>query len=120
MDVEYSYDTERGVLIAKITGTYKISKDTSIVRQVVDMLRECNCSRLLFDYRDAKFVVDTLPAYDRPKVLEDLGVERSTKFASVYRELNEDTHYTESVYRNRGWRMKDFSDYDAAIEWLTR
>ena len=120
MDIEYKYSVDKDVLIAKITGTYIISDDTGVVRQVINKLKEHDCSRLLFDFRDAKFVVETLPAYDRPRVLEDIGVKRLTKFASVFREFNEDACYTESVYRNRGWRMRNFSDFDEAIEWLTK
>ena len=119
MDTEYTYNADKDVLIAKITGTYLVSKDISVVKQIIDRLKEYNCSKILFDFRNAKFVVETLPAYDRPKVMESLGVKRSVKFASVYKKLDKDTRYTESVYRNRGWRMMDFTDYDAAIEWLT-
>jgi len=118
MDIEYIYDADREVLIATVTGTYVISDDVSVVREVIDKLTEYNSSRILFDYRDAEFVVETLPAYDRPKVLEDLGVKRSFKFASVYREIDKDTRYTETVYRNRGWRMRDFTKYDEALAWL--
>ena len=119
MGMKYQFDADREVLIVHISGTYIISNDSSVVEDIIGKLQEHKCSRILLDYRNAKFVVETLPAYDRPRLLEDLGVERSTKFASVYREFTEDTHYTESVYRNRGWRMKDFLDFDAAMDWLT-
>ena len=76
MDIEYTYDADKDMLIARVIGTYIISNDVSIVRDVIDRLNEQKCSRILFDYRDAEFVVEILPAYDRPKILEDLGVNR--------------------------------------------
>jgi len=120
MDIEYEYSTEHDVLIATVKGTYIISDDVSIVEQIVARLKVHHCTKTLFDYRDAEFVVEVLPAYDRPKVLESLGIDQSFRFASVYNFLDEDTRYTETVYRNRGWRMKDFTDFDEAIHWLTK
>ena len=120
MDIEYTYNASKDVVVAKVSGTYIVSDDVSIVSEFVERMKEYNCSRILFDFREAEFVVETLPAFDRPKILENLGVKRSFKFASVYRELDENTRYTESVYRNRGWRMRDFTDYDEAVAWLTQ
>ena len=120
MDITFTYNADKDVLIARITGTYIISDDVSAVKQIVDQLKEHQCLNILFDYREAEFVVETLPAYDRPKVLESLGLDRSFKFASVYVKLDKDTRYTEAVYRNRGGNMKDFTDYDEAMDWLSK
>ena len=120
MEIQYQYISESGILIATIIGTYEISDDTSVVENIVNRMKKHKCSRVLFDYRDADFVVDTLSAYDRPDVLDRLGVKRTVKFASLYQKLDVQTRYTENVYRNRGWRMRDFTDFDAAIEWLAK
>ncbi|MCP4539949.1 MAG: hypothetical protein GY832_22645 [Chloroflexi bacterium] len=106
------------ILVATVSGTHVISNDTSILEQVLAKLKEHDCLRLLADYSEGKSVVETLPAYRRPRTLEDLGAERSLKVATVYKELNDATRATETFYRNKGWNMRDFTDHDAAIEWL--
>ncbi len=118
MSVKFEYLTDKDVLVAAVSGPYVISNDTSGLERVLLRLKEYNCLRLLADYRDGEFVVEILPAYHRPRTLDELGADRSLKVATVYRELDEVTRSTESFYRNAGWNMRDFVDYDAAMEWL--
>ena len=118
MKIDYTYNAELDILIATITGTYVISNDVKVVEQILDRLKEHRCTKILFDYREAEFRVEVLPAYSRPKVLEELGFTRTYRFASFYKKLDKDIRYTESVYRNRGWNMKDFTDIDEALNLL--
>ena len=118
MSVEFEYLADQDVLVATVSGTHIISSDTSVLEQVLAKLKEHNCLRLLADYREGEFVVEVVQAYYRPRTLEDLGAERSLKMATVYRKLDELTRSTETFYRNKGWNMRDFTDYDAAMEWL--
>ena len=118
MSVEFKYLADKDVLVGTVSGTYVISNDTSGLERALAKLKEHNCSRLLADYREGEFVAEILPAYHRPRVLKKLGADRSLKMATVYRELDELTRSTETFYRNAGWNVRDFTDYDAAIEWL--
>ncbi len=118
MKVEFEYLADKDVLVGTVSGTYVISSDTSGLERVLAILKEHNCSKLLADYRGGEFVAEILPAYQRPRTLDELGADRSLKVATVYRELNELTRSTETFYRNAGWNMSAFPDYDAAMEWL--
>ncbi len=118
MGVEFEYLADKDVLVGTVSGTYVISNDTSGLARALAILKEHNCSRLLADYSEGEFVAEILPAYQRPRTLEELGADRSLKVATVYKELNELTRSTETFYRSAGWNVRDFTDYDAAMEWL--
>jgi len=119
MSIEFSYLIDKDVLVVTVSGQHVVSDDTGSLERVLAKLKEHSCRRVLVDYREAEFVVETVPAYNRPQTLEELGAKRSLKMATVYRELTKETRFTENVHRNRGWQMKDFTEYGAAMEWLS-
>jgi hypothetical protein len=55
----------------------------------------------------------------RAYVYEEIWGDRSTRAAIVFRELNKDFQFLETVCRNRGWNIRIFDDYDVAIDWLS-
>lgn len=37
----------------------------------------------------------------------------------VVENLDDDTCFYENVFRNKGWKIRGFDDYDAGMNWLT-
>jgi hypothetical protein len=89
------------------------------LKKMVSKLKERNCNRFIFDHRETNVIARTMQSNDRSTVYEEIWGDRSTREAIVLRELNKDFQFLETVCRNRGWNIRIFDDYDAAVDWLS-
>ncbi len=88
-----------------------------LAADVSKAIEKHGCRRILNDLRDARLkgVLDT---YQMPKVAAEAGVPRMCKRALVVREGSSDFDFLETVFSNQGHRVKKFTAFDDAKQWL--
>ena len=118
MGRDIRYDAKDDIVVARTAGQYILEQEIDTVQKVLAQMQRHDCSRCLFDHRNADVVARTLEAYDRPKVYEQLGIGHGVKMAIVSREKQHELKFYETVCVNRGWNVRVFRDYDQAVAWL--
>lgn len=118
MSKKFEYLEDKDIVLVTTSGSYELEAEVETVRKAISKLKEHNCNKCIFDHRATNAIARTMDSYKRPTEYEDLGLERNVRTAIVFRELNEDLKFYETVCKNRGWNVRIFIDYDAAIDWL--
>jgi len=118
------------ISVEKLNGTdfvwirtadvYDLVGELETVQRAIQVAKSHNCNRLLFDHRETNVVAQVMGAYDRPAKYKEFGLDRSAKLAILLREVSDDMKFYETVCNNRGWRAQLFTDYHAAVDWLTK
>ena len=111
---------DKGIDTVKISGTYNFDVQNDLLKEMASQHKKNNTKKSLWDFRDAEVMGSIMSLFERPKLYEQSGLKRSTKAALLFNVLNKDWLFLENVCVNRGWDIKLFIDYDAAIEWLTK
>ena len=116
----FEYLEDKGIDMVKLSGTYNFDVENDLHKEMASQHKKHNAKKSLWDFREAEVMGNTMSLYKRPERYEQSGLKRSTKAALLLKELNKDWLFLEDVCVNRGWNIKLFIDYDAAIEWLTK
>ena len=119
MSTEFEYLEEKNIVLIRTSGTYELEAEMETLKKAATILRAHNCNRCIIDHRKTNVVARIMSSFNRPAVYDDLLGDRSIRAAFVFRELNEDLEFYETVCRNRCWNVRIFNDYDAAIDWLS-
>jgi hypothetical protein len=82
------------------------------------MVSEKNCSRALADFTGTKLAESTLGMFDLASGLEDIGMPRNLKMATLVKSDLSNHTFFETVAQNRGWTYRVFTDFREAVEWL--
>ena len=117
-EIRYLEDTD--IVQLRTSGTYDLEAEVDTLKRMASRLKEHNCNRCLFDHRQTKVIARTLNSYERSALYDALWGDRSTRAAIVFKEINKDFRFLETSIRNRGWNVRIFDDYDAAINWLSK
>lgn len=78
------------------------------------------CNKQIVDHCETTFALNILEFYERPAINQRLGISYTWKIAMVFKELNEQTHFMETVFRNRGFDFHQFADIETAKVWLAK
>ena len=119
MSTEFEYLEEKNIVLIRTSGSYELEAEMETLKKAASKLREHNCNRCIFDHRETNVIARIMSSFNRPAVYDDLWGDSSVYAALVFRELNEDLEFYETVCRNRCWNVRIFNDYDAAIDWLS-
>jgi hypothetical protein len=95
-----------------------VSSTNAMVRELAEAATEYHCFFHLIDHRESVFAFKLSDFYERPLVNEKLGVSRKFRTAMIFSKLTEDTKFMETIFRNRGYNMHHFADFDAGKDWL--
>jgi hypothetical protein len=112
------YLADEYTLYLKSRGIMDSSSANVMVKALVDTAVEYKCLTHLVDHRETTFALGFLEYFDRPAINQRLGVSRSFKTAMVFAQLTRDTMFMETVFRNRGYNLRHFTDIDEARVWL--
>jgi len=115
----YDYIRDKDYVHIKVIGLNRAKPDSHRYGELVEFLNKNNCKKCLFDYRKGLFKIDVWTAYNRPKLAKEFDIPRDIKIAAVYQEITEDITFNETVFRNQGYRVKAFTDFEKAVDWLT-
>ena len=118
MSAKFEYLPEDEVLLIRTSGTYDLEFEIDALKEIVSKAEDYKCSRFIVDLRSTNVILKTLPTYSRPQLFEELEFNRAWKAAMVFKELNSAIQFYENVFRNRGWQIGVFDDYDVAMNWL--
>ena len=112
------YLADENILYLKSRGTMDNSSANGMVKALADTAVEYECLTHLVDHRETIFALGFLDYFNRPAINQKLGVSRSFKTAMVFAQLTENTRFMETVFRNRGYNLRHFTDIDEAKVWL--
>ncbi|MCX6640784.1 MAG: hypothetical protein NTW14_09930 [bacterium] len=108
-----------GVVLARTEGKYDAKIGIEMLKEVNPLLREHSTNRLLIDLRLAELQFSVADLFNRPDEYLELGLDRRLRTGLIFRELNENRRFLETVCVNRGYNLKVFEDYDQAVQWVT-
>lgn len=118
MNWTISYLKEHDVLWLKTRGVLKEASANQMVEALVEAAKTYHCAKHLVDHRSALLEMNMMGFYKRPSVNERIGISRLWKTAIVWKRQTDDTHFMETVFRNRGFNLRAFDDFEKAMSWL--
>ncbi|MBL0211359.1 MAG: hypothetical protein IPQ13_10690 [Holophagaceae bacterium] len=127
MPSSISFDAASGFITVAHHGTDDEASLRNILFQVIGLIKEQGCYRVLSDYRDALVHMPPAAIYEYPKEATEAanaaGIDpqkiRHAVLMSAQTPNLADFEFYETVSFNRGRKVKGFIDRDQAIGWLT-
>ncbi len=114
--IEYIADED--ILYIKTSGVLTREPANAMVEEIVRAADTYQCNRQIVDHRETTFALKLLEYYERPALNQQIGISYSWKIAMVFKELNKDTYFMETVFRNRGFQFRQFLTVEEAKDWL--
>lgn len=120
MEYEVSIAQNKAYILIKLF----VAMTSEIGRQCGDeatrLGKEQNINTFLFDLRQSPNVQDVLKNYTFAyKDMEAFGFPRASKSALLVAEGDKSHEFIETVFRNAGYDVRNFSSEASAISWLT-
>ena len=118
MEWTIDYLSVEHLLYIKTRGVMTRESANAYFRQIVDAVNTYKCTRQLVDHRETDFAFSIFEYYERPEVNRQLGLSYDWKVAMVFKQLDENTKFMETVFRNRGYNLHQFDNIDEARAWV--
>jgi hypothetical protein len=118
MEWKMEFRSDLNALCIKTRGVLTAESANEMIREIVSMMAHHRCNNQIVDHRDTVLNLSVSEYYRRPNINEEIGISRSWKVAMIFRELNDDTHFMENVFRNRGYNLREFADMNEAEAWI--
>lgn len=112
------YIAEQGLMYIKTKGILTRESANAMLKDVVQAMNQHQCCKQLVDHRETKFELSVLEYYERPQVNKEIGMSHVWKVGMVFKELNQNTNFMETVFRNRGYNFQQFDDIEEARKWV--
>jgi hypothetical protein len=120
MEWTIQYLADEKILYIKTSGVLTSESANLMVREAVQAMDVYQCGKQLVDHSETTFALNVLQYYERPSINQQIGISRSWKIAMIFKELTEQTHFMETVFRNRGFDFHEFDDVEKAKAWLEK
>ena len=122
MPYTIEYDPQ-GIVTTKVQGKLTMAVLDEWRRDVLQLVKEKECQRMLSDLREAKVELSMVDAYNIPKLFLEyastLGVQTfQLKRAVVVSSGEKLADFFETAARNRVHNLKVFYDDESARQWL--
>ena len=118
MEWKIEYILDEHLIYIKTKGVLMAESANLMVKEIVEAAAYHQCDRQIVDHRETSIALSLLEYYERPVVNSKIGISPKWKIAMVFKELNKDTLFMETVFRNRGYNFHQFDDIDRAREWV--
>ncbi|HEY2981969.1 MAG TPA: hypothetical protein VGJ22_12360 [Anaerolineales bacterium] len=118
MEMKIEHWPEKNILYLRTRGVMDKAAANALVKDLVQAAADTQCIRHLIDHRAVTFAFSLIDYYERPAINEAIGISLEWKTAMVFAESTSDTRFMETVFRNRGYNFREFTDIDQALEWL--
>jgi hypothetical protein len=112
------YWEEINIIYVKTRGVLTMNNSNEMVRDVVAAMERYQCYRHIVDHRETEFTLSIADYYQRPNTNEKIGLPHKSKIGMVFKELNENTRFMETVFSNRGYDFRQFSSLEDAKNWM--
>lgn len=123
MSWEIEFVGKDGILHLKAKGVMNIDLIKQMSSQTISSAAEHGTNKYLVDFREMVPEVSTMNINDLPKILREFGTTPGSCMAMVFSpssEKKEDFFFFETVFRNKGLRVRLFMDLNEASQWLKR
>ncbi len=114
--LRYDQDVDCVVLTFEDELTIAIIKE--VAPQVARMCEETGCQRILNDMSSATIALSIAEIFSSPEIMDESRVSRRSKRALVVSPDFTDSHFLETVTRNRGHNLMVFTNIEEAKQWL--
>jgi hypothetical protein len=114
------YIAVENTLYIKTKGVLTPESANAMVKEIVQAADFHQCNKQIVDHRETSVALNLLEYYERPAINQQIGISYSWKIAMVFKELNEETYFMETVFRNRGFDFRQFADIEEAKTWLAK
>ena len=118
MEWTIEYIAVENTLYIKTKGVLTPESANAMVKEIVQAAAFNQCNKQIVDHRETVFALDFIEYYERPSINQHIGISHSWKIAMVFKELNKETYFMETVFRNRGFKFRQFADIEEAKAWL--
>ncbi|MBL8062937.1 MAG: hypothetical protein JNK32_07965 [Anaerolineales bacterium] len=118
MDWTIEFLEDEDLLYIRTQGIMTRDSANAMVKEIVQAAKCHHCDRQIVDHRKTTFAFSVMEYYERPAVNREIGISHTWKIAMVFQVLNEDTHFMETVFRNRGYDFRQFDDMNEAKSWV--
>jgi hypothetical protein len=106
------------MLLVKTKGEMDVPSANAMVKAVADAAVETQCFVHLIDHREMTFAFSLMDYYDRPHINENWASRAGSKPPWSSKQLTKDTRFMETVFQNRGYNLRHFTDIEEAKAWL--
>lgn len=117
--VDYLADEQ--AIVVEFSGAVSMEDLKATCIQCIAVAREHATYAILADAREMRLTAQTTELYHLPDTVEEQGLTRHYRVAMVISDdSNQKESFTffETVFVNRGFQMRLFSERCAALEWL--
>jgi hypothetical protein len=119
MEWTIKYNPSGRFLYVKTKGVLTREDADAMVGEIAATAERHQCWNQVVDHRETVFALRLFEYYERPGRVEKIGMPRRSKIAMVFRKLTADTQFMETVFRNRGYNLRQFDDLEKARAWVT-
>jgi hypothetical protein len=122
--IEYTVININEFLKIKPSGEFDREETLNILKNLSELIASSDDSKILLDIREA-FPSIPLTIFDVYEFVDELVRSRTTfhnKIAILTREdfQFDNAKFFEMCAKNRGFKVKAFTDFEAAIEWFSQ
>lgn len=118
MEWRIEYVLNEHLIYVKTHGVLTAESANVMVGEIVKAAACHQCDRQIVDHRETSFALSLFDYYERPEVNSKIGISSKWMIAMVFKELNADTLFMETVFRNRGYNFCQFDDLEEARKWV--
>jgi hypothetical protein len=121
MSYKLKLDPKENVLWVTASGTRSIKTVLAIINEIFSACTEYNLSIVLVDVRELDGRLSTINTFTLATrhfpILRELRVVKKAAIVDLM-EFEHNYRFFETLTRKRGYRLRLFSDCDAAADWL--
>jgi len=114
------HQSKEDILLITSKGQMDVPSANAMVKAIAEAAVQYQCQTHIVDHRETIFLFNVSDYYDRPIINETLGISRKFKTAMLFSQLTDDTKFMETVFRNRGYNLRHFTNMDEAKAWLKK
>ncbi|HPC95796.1 MAG TPA: hypothetical protein PLU87_12695 [Sedimentisphaerales bacterium] len=121
MTWQVDYLAEQQVVATTVFAMVGVPEITAMVARSLAVAAECATGAILIDARQMRLDALTTELYRLPEIVEELGLTRSHRVAVVIADDSEQIDsflFVETVFFNRGFPVRLFTEVAAALKWL--
>jgi len=117
MPYSIHYDKEISCIMVVVDGELDIALLQRMASETATITNRQDCRLILNDLRKAK-PSKVFEVYKMPEIAAQSGINQSYRRALVVGDKAPDFHFLETVFINRGNKVKMFENFEEARDWL--
>lgn len=118
MEWTIEYIVSEALLYVKTKGKLTKESANAMATEIVDAMEKHACQKQIVDHTDTEIKLTVVQFYERPEINEQIGMSHKWRIGVVFKELDENTYFMETVFRNRGFNLRQFDSLEKAKQWI--